>query len=129
VLLLDECANVVPLRDLSSMLSEVGGRGLQVICVFHDLSRFASSVGRELEVAHASVIVPLAVARAPQPTVGSIDAGAARGPGLRVGQNFWACGWSKGFSGHAVALLKVWWLFGTLHAVGSRRSVERCGGA
>ena len=36
---LDECANIAPLHDLASTLSEGGGQGLQLTVVFQDLSQ------------------------------------------------------------------------------------------
>lgn len=37
--MLDECANIAPLPDLPSMLSEAGGQGLQTVVVLQDLSQ------------------------------------------------------------------------------------------
>jgi type IV secretion system protein VirD4 len=39
LLLLDECAKVAPIPDLPAMLSEAGSQGLEVICVFQDISQ------------------------------------------------------------------------------------------
>jgi len=47
--LLDECANVAPIPDLPAMLSEAGGQGLQVICVFQDISQVRRRWPREAD--------------------------------------------------------------------------------
>jgi type IV secretion system protein VirD4 len=39
LLMLDEAANIAPLPDLPSMLSEAGGQGLQVVVVLQDMSQ------------------------------------------------------------------------------------------
>jgi type IV secretion system protein VirD4 len=38
---LDECANSAPIPDLPSLLSEAGGQGLQLLCVFQDMAQMS----------------------------------------------------------------------------------------
>jgi type IV secretion system protein VirD4 len=39
LLMLDEAANIAPLPELTAMLSEAGGQGLQAVVVLQDMSQ------------------------------------------------------------------------------------------
>jgi type IV secretion system protein VirD4 len=53
LLVLDECANIAPLRELASLASTGAGQGIQLVSVFQDLAQVASVYGRD----RASTIV------------------------------------------------------------------------
>jgi type IV secretion system protein VirD4 len=52
LLVLDECANIAPLRDLATLASTGAGQGIQLVSVFQDMAQIHSVYGN-----HASTIV------------------------------------------------------------------------
>ena len=53
LLVLDECANIAPLRDLATLASTGAGQGIQLVSVFQDLAQIHAVYGRD----HAPTIV------------------------------------------------------------------------
>jgi type IV secretion system protein VirD4 len=53
LLVLDECANIAPLRDLATLASTGAGQGIQLISVFQDMAQIYAVYGRD----HAPTIV------------------------------------------------------------------------
>jgi type IV secretion system protein VirD4 len=47
LLVLDECANIAPLRDLPTLASTGAGQGIQLVSVFHDMTQVSSAYGRD----------------------------------------------------------------------------------
>ena len=47
LLVLDECANIAPLRDLAALASTGAGQGIQLVSIFHDVTQIAAAYGRE----------------------------------------------------------------------------------
>lgn len=47
LLVLDECANIAPLRDLATLASTGAGQGIQLVSVFHDVTQIAAAYGRD----------------------------------------------------------------------------------
>ena len=45
LLVLDECANIAPLRDLATLASTGAGQGIQLVSVFQDMARSTPSTG------------------------------------------------------------------------------------
>lgn len=46
LLVLDECANIAPLRDLAQLASTGAGQGIQLVSVFQDMAQITSVYGR-----------------------------------------------------------------------------------
>jgi type IV secretion system protein VirD4 len=53
LLVLDECANIAPLRELATLAATGAGQGIQLVSVFQDLAQINAVYGRE----HAPTIV------------------------------------------------------------------------
>jgi type IV secretion system protein VirD4 len=53
LLVLDECANIAPLRDLATLASTGAGQGIQLVSVFQDMAQIYAVYGRD----HAPTIV------------------------------------------------------------------------
>jgi type IV secretion system protein VirD4 len=53
LLVLDECANIAPLRDLPTLASTGAGQGIQLVSVFQDMAQINAVYGRD----HAPTIV------------------------------------------------------------------------
>ena len=53
LLVLDECANIAPLRELATLASTGAGQGIQLVSVFQDLAQINAVYGRD----HAPTIV------------------------------------------------------------------------
>jgi type IV secretion system protein VirD4 len=53
LLVLDECANIAPLRDLPTLAATGAGQGIQLVSVFQDMAQINSVYGRD----HAPTIV------------------------------------------------------------------------
>jgi type IV secretion system protein VirD4 len=53
LLVLDECANIAPLRDLATLASTGAGQGIQLVSVFQDIAQIYAVYGRD----HAPTIV------------------------------------------------------------------------
>jgi type IV secretion system protein VirD4 len=53
LLVLDECANIAPLRDLATLASTGAGQGIQLVSVFQDMAQINAVYGRD----HAPTIV------------------------------------------------------------------------
>ena len=53
LLVLDECANIAPLRDLATLASTGAGQGIQLVSVFQDMAQIHAVYGRD----HAPTIV------------------------------------------------------------------------
>jgi hypothetical protein len=53
LLVLDECANIAPLRELATLASKSAGQGIQLVSVFQDLAQINAVYGRD----HAPTIV------------------------------------------------------------------------
>jgi type IV secretion system protein VirD4 len=53
LLVLDECANIAPLRDLATLASTGAGHGIQLVSVFQDMAQIYAVYGRD----HAPTIV------------------------------------------------------------------------
>jgi type IV secretion system protein VirD4 len=47
LLVLDECANIAPLRDLATVASTGAGQGIQLVTVFQDLAQVTAVYGRD----------------------------------------------------------------------------------
>lgn len=47
LLVLDECANIAPLRQLATLASTGAGQGIQLVSVFQDMAQIASVYGRD----------------------------------------------------------------------------------
>jgi type IV secretion system protein VirD4 len=47
LLVLDECANIAPLRDLATLASTGAGQGIQLVTVFQDMAQIAAVYGRD----------------------------------------------------------------------------------
>jgi type IV secretion system protein VirD4 len=47
LLVLDECANIAPLRDLATLASTGAGQGIQLVSVFQDIAQINAVYGRE----------------------------------------------------------------------------------
>ena len=47
LLVLDECANIAPLRDLATLASTGAGQGIQLVSVFQDMAQINAVYGRE----------------------------------------------------------------------------------
>jgi type IV secretion system protein VirD4 len=47
LLVLDECANIAPLRDLATLASTSAGQGIQLVSVFQDLAQINAVYGRD----------------------------------------------------------------------------------
>jgi type IV secretion system protein VirD4 len=47
LLVLDECANIAPLRDLATLASTGAGQGIQLVSVFQDLAQINAVYGRD----------------------------------------------------------------------------------
>jgi type IV secretion system protein VirD4 len=47
LVVLDECANIAPLRDLATIASTGAGQGIQLVTVFQDMAQVESVYGRE----------------------------------------------------------------------------------
>jgi type IV secretory pathway TraG/TraD family ATPase VirD4 len=47
LLVLDECANIAPLRDLATLASTGAGQGIQLVSVFQDLTQVIAVYGRD----------------------------------------------------------------------------------
>jgi type IV secretion system protein VirD4 len=47
LLVLDECANIAPLRDLTTLASTGAGQGLQLVSVFQDMAQINAVYGRD----------------------------------------------------------------------------------
>jgi type IV secretion system protein VirD4 len=47
LLVLDECANIAPLRDLATLASTGGGQGIQLVSVFQDMAQIHAVYGRD----------------------------------------------------------------------------------
>jgi len=47
LLVLDECANIAPLRDLAALASTGAGQGIQLVSVFQDMAQIYSVYGRD----------------------------------------------------------------------------------
>ena len=58
LLVLDECANIAPLRDLATLASTGAGQGIQLISVFQDMAQIYAVYGRD----HARKVVRAAMA-------------------------------------------------------------------
>jgi type IV secretion system protein VirD4 len=48
LLVLDECANIAPLRDLATLASTGAGQGIQLVSVFQDIAQIYAVYGRDL---------------------------------------------------------------------------------
>jgi type IV secretion system protein VirD4 len=48
LLVLDECANIAPLRDLATIASTGAGQGIQLVSVFQDMAQINAVYGRDL---------------------------------------------------------------------------------
>ena len=53
LLVLDECANIAPLRDLTTLAATGAGQGIQLVSVFQDMAQINAVYGRD----HAPTIV------------------------------------------------------------------------
>ena len=47
LLVLDECANIAPLRDLATLASTGAGQGIQLVSVFQDMAQINAVYGRD----------------------------------------------------------------------------------
>jgi type IV secretory pathway TraG/TraD family ATPase VirD4 len=47
LLVLDECANIAPLRDLATLASTGAGQGIQLVSVFQDIAQINAVYGRD----------------------------------------------------------------------------------
>src|SRR5205823_7337807 len=47
LLVLDECANIAPLRDLATLASTGAGQGIQLVSVFQDMAQIYAVYGRD----------------------------------------------------------------------------------
>src|SRR5262249_49703958 len=47
LLVLDECANIAPLRELATLASTGAGQGIQLVSVFQDLAQINAVYGRD----------------------------------------------------------------------------------
>lgn len=47
LLVLDECANIAPLRDLATIASTGAGQGIQLVSVFQDMAQIGAVYGRD----------------------------------------------------------------------------------
>ncbi len=47
LLVLDECANIAPLRDLATLASTGAGQGIQLVSVFQDMAQITAVYGRD----------------------------------------------------------------------------------
>ena len=47
LLVLDECANIAPLRDLATLASTGAGQGIQLVSVFQDMAQIDAVYGRD----------------------------------------------------------------------------------
>lgn len=47
LLVLDECANIAPLRELAALASTGAGQGIQLVSVFQDLAQVSAAYGRD----------------------------------------------------------------------------------
>src|SRR5262249_42455779 len=47
LLVLDECANIAPLRDLTTLASTGAGQGIQLVSVFQDMAQIDAVYGRD----------------------------------------------------------------------------------
>lgn len=47
LLVLDECANIAPLRELATLASTGAGQGIQLVSVFQDMAQIAAVYGRD----------------------------------------------------------------------------------
>jgi len=47
LLVLDECANIAPLRDLATLASTGAGQGIQLVTVFQDMAQITAVYGRD----------------------------------------------------------------------------------
>jgi type IV secretion system protein VirD4 len=47
LLVLDECANIAPLRDLTTLASTGAGQGIQLVSVFQDMAQISAVYGRD----------------------------------------------------------------------------------
>lgn len=47
LLVLDECANIAPLRELATLASTAAGQGIQLVSVFQDMAQITAVYGRD----------------------------------------------------------------------------------
>src|SRR5206468_1888264 len=47
LIVLDECANIAPLRELATLASTGAGQGIQLVSVFQDMAQISAVYGRD----------------------------------------------------------------------------------